>query len=319
MRKFNLIPWTAGIWGVLLVAWPRGANHELSTLWNTAPASPGEDLYKAPITQAPLGMLGVHFFESEGNRPRWDIRSRLGELHRQENYAYLQEVVANFMAEKTGNAIQTKSDYGRSQLDNQKVDLEGNVSIRSRRGYLFQMKQLSYDGKDHSFQTEEHVKMVGPIVERPTMILEGRGLVGNIDSEQFILKDQVTAQRRVKNNEWLRVSSQKGEFFTEDQRAIFAGKVLSMLPKLRMTSDVLHLNVGKEAESIEAEGNVTLHQRDRVGRAQRVSMEVGSTKVVLEGSAEVDSKGSRIRGKRITLDSEGDKFEVEGAEGEVIQ
>lgn len=299
--------------------WPHNTNlsHHNESDSEGLRTSSEEGLYKSSLTQAPFGMLGVNFFESDDGKKRWNIRSKFAELHRKENYAFMQEVNADFFAEKTGNMVQTKSNYGRSHIDKRVVELEGDVSIQSRRGYLFEMDRLNYDGTNNEFTTDDPINMKGPSVARPTMFLKGTGLVGNIDTEHFLVKKSVTAQRQLKNLDWLKITSRSGEFFTEDQRAVFIGKVRSSLPKVTIDSDIFELNITQERESIQARGNVLLRQKDKVGRAEMASMEVGTNKIVLEGNARIDSKDNQILGRRIVLYSDEDRVEVEAAEGKV--
>ncbi len=279
----------------------------------------GEGLYKSSLTRANFGLLGVRFYESVAGRKRWNIRSRFAEMHRKENYAFLEEVNADFFAEKTGNVVVTRSDYGRSLIDKNMVDLEGNVVIRSKRGYRFNMEKLRYHGEDHHFTSEDPVQMKGPDVERPTMILRGTGLWADVDNEHFKLKRNVAAQKKMSTKEWIKINSRMGEFFTEEQHAIFTGKAHAILPTAEIDSDVFEIAITNDRESLTANGNVRLVNRDRIGRAESAFLEVGTGKIVLEGKAQIDSKGNLIEGRRITLYTDDDRIEVEGAEGKVEQ
>ncbi len=312
----------AGIWTASLVLWPRPSDMpSLVPTDVTLPSSANseEGLYEAKLTDAPFGLLGVNFYESTDGVKRWNIKSKFAELHRKDNYAFMKEVDADFFAAKTHNQVQTKSNYGRSQMDKQTVELDGNVSIKSRRGYLFEMDKLNYDGSTHEFTTEDLVHMKGPNVARPAMYLNGTGLLGYIDDEHFFLHRNVTAQRQLHSNEWLKITSRAGEFFTEDEKAIFRGQVHSTLPKTIIDSDFFELTTSNDKESINARGNVILKQRGSVGHAETAFMEVGSNQVILEGHARVDSKDNEVTGKKIILYSDDDKIEVENAEGKVTQ
>ena len=284
-----------------------------------ATESAEEHLYEAPLTEAPFGLLGVNFYESLEGKKRWNIRSQFAELHRKEDYAFMKGVDADFFSDKTGNIVETRSDYGRSQLERQKVELDGRVTIKSHRGYLFEMDTLNYDGNSHEFTTEDLVKMKGPKVTSPTMYLKGTGLWGDIDDEHFILHRNVTAQRRLKDNGWMRINSKAGEFYTEQERAVFTGSVHSTLPKAAIDSDYFEVTTSQDKESVQARGNVHLTQKNTRGVAENAYMEVGSNQIILEGNARVDSKGNQMRGRRIVIYSEEDRIEVEGAEGKISQ
>ena len=303
-------------WAIGVVFWPEPS--DVGTLREESRQNAsGEDLYKASLTKANFGLLGVRFYETSEGKKRWVINSRFAELHRKENYAFMQEVDALFFAAKTGNMVTTKSDYGRSWTDKRLVELEGNVSVRSKRGYLFTMDRLNYNGDSHEFSSDDVVHMKGPVVEHPIMMLKGVGLLADIDKEHFLVQRNVVAQKRLKTSEWLKINSKSGEFFTDEQRAIFIGKVHSSLPQIAIDSDIFEMSISQESESALARGNVVLKNRDRVGHAESAALELGGNRILLEGKARIDSKDNRIRGKRILLYTDDDRVEVEEAEGKV--
>ena len=151
------------------------------------------------------------------------------------------------------------------------------------------------------------------------MILKGIGLHADIDTEHFILKRNVTAQKRLKTSEWLRIASQSGEFFTNDQRAIFIGKVRSIFPTMTIDSDIFEVSTSNDHESLLARGNVVLKSKDRIGRAESAAVEVGSNEIVLEGKARIDSKENNIQGQRIVIFSDSDRVVVDQAEGSSVK
>lgn len=305
-------------WFALVVFWPVPSDIKPNPAESKRQQT-GEGLYKSPLTTANFGLLGVRFYETSEQKKHWFIHSRFAELHRKENYAFMQDVNTEFYAEKTGNVVFTKSDYGRSLIEKHLVELEGNVSIRSKRGYLFSMDKLNYNGNNHEFDSDDPVRMKGPIVDRPTMVLRGVGLHADIDTEHFILRRNVAAQRRMRTNEWLRINSKSAEFFTEEQRAVFIGKVRSTLPQLNIDSDIFEISTSRERESMLARGNVVLRNKDRIGRAEVASVEMGSNQIILEGKARIDAQGNEIQGRRIVLYTDSDRVEVDEAEGKVVR
>lgn len=302
-------------WFFAMLLWPKMSNLPLQVEDSSSHLSHGEGLYKAKITNANFGLLGVEFYESNENKKRWHILSKFAELHRKENYAYMKDVTANFYAERSGNLIVTKSDYGRSWTDKNLVELEGNISIESQRGYLFTMEHLNYNGATHEFQTEDVVNMRGPNVKNPSMLLKGTGLAADIDQEHFILKRSVTGQKRMKRNEWIKINAKSGEFFTNESRAVFLDDVRAELPKAQIRSDIFEIAGADENETLEARGNVVLKNRDRTGRAENAYLETDGDKITLEGNARIESKDNLISGRRIIMYTDSDRIEVIEAEG----
>lgn len=308
-------------WIGVILLWPRPfSQSESSSL-----VSQGSGLYGTSLTQANFGLLGVDFYESQAGKKRWKISSEFGELHRKENYAFMKQVSAVFFAEANQNEVYTKSDFGRSYLNRDAVELEGHIEIHSKQGYLFQMERLNYDTKKHEFTTNDLVHMRGPDAAEPTMYLDGIGLKGELDREYFFLKKDVVGRKRLKTMEWLNVKSKEGEFFTDRGQANFMGKVVSRSPTADIFSDRLEVINQDERELITAMGNVTLKNRNRTGKAQNAYIEMGSSKILLAGNAQISQPSEKsgrpnvLKGNRITLYTDDDRIEVEGAEGQVEQ
>lgn len=271
------------VWFLLVWLWPA-ASPDSNSDKEKDEVPTQEDLYRSNLTQANFGLLGVRFFESQDGEPQWEINSDFAELHRAENYAFLKKVKANFSSAATQNKISSESDYGRSWTDKNKIELEGNVSVQSSKGYIFLMNRLNYDGKKHELNTSESVQMKGPNINKPIMWLNGTGLKANIDQEHFILKHNVSAKKKLENGDWLKITSQSGEFFTADSKAVF----------------------------IE---NVVMRNKNQSGYADKAFLEVGGNEVILEGNAKIESDNNTIEGKRIKLFTDDDRIEVDEAEG----
>jgi LPS export ABC transporter protein LptC/lipopolysaccharide transport protein LptA len=314
MRNFGF-GLLATAWFIVVLLWPLESNRSRPS---EAGGHADEGLYQSNLTKANFGLLGVDFYETAEGKKHWNIRSDFAELHRKDNYAFLKQVDADFFAEKTGNLVNTTSDYGRSWLDKRLVHLEGNVLIRSRQGYLFAMNQLDYTGANHQFQSSDWVTMRGPDVARPSLHLQGVGLNADIDREHFRLKRKVTGRKKLAGADWLRITSTSGEFYTNDSVAIFTGKVKSQMPKVDIESDEFKLTSLPEKEFIAAKGNVVLKNRDRVGTADSAYIELGGQQIMLSGKARVDSKGNEILGQVIRIYTDDDRIEVEQAQGKVI-
>jgi LPS export ABC transporter protein LptC/lipopolysaccharide transport protein LptA len=314
LRKIHLIYAITVLWFSVVLFWPRSSNNNRDQEEGSQNLAQ-EDLYRANLTQANFGLLGVRFYESVEGQPRWKIESQFAELHRKENYAFLKGVTANFFSEATQNKILTKSDYGRSWSEKNYVELDGNVSIESGQGYLFWMNHLNYDGKKHEFSSNDTVQMKGPNINRPIMFLKGTGLNAQINKEHFILNQNVSSQKKLENGQWLKIFAKAGEFFTNESRAVFIGGVKSMMPDIKITSDIFELSSEEGQENVQAFGNVILKNKDRIGYAQKAYLEIGGSEIILEGKARIEADGNVIEGKRIKLYSDDDKIEVEEAEG----
>lgn len=304
------------VWIALLWFWPRETN-ELS---GDSPLekSLGEGLYKSSLTEANFGLLGVDFYETSRGKKHWNIRSEFAELHRKENYAFMKVVTAKFYSANSGNVVRADSDYGRSWFERDEVHLEGNVLVKSQRGFEFTMDRLNYLGETREFLSKDTVHMKGPDVAKPEMYVQGVGMRASVDREHFRLLSQVRARKRMSTADWMRIVSRRGEFFTDEQRAVFDGSVKSRMPQVSLDSDHLEITFEDNYEVLNASGDVELRNRGRVGRAEQARIELGGDEIVLEGKARVEHKGNEIQGSRIVLYTNDDRIEVEKARGKAV-
>lgn len=305
------------VFGGFLIGFPSPCNEPtLAESYLGHQTKSAENLYQSKHTKAAFGMSKVHFLESQGNKPSWEIKSEFGELYRKENYAFLTIVDVLFFSDKTGNKIKSRSQHGTAYLSKNEIALEGNVQIESQKGYLFTIEKLLYDGNKHTFSSEEEVEMVGPNPERPQMKLLGKGFHGNLDDEEFGVRKNVRAEKKIKEGNVMRIRSHAGKFYTNDQVAIFTGGVKTNLLKLEVFSDYLKLKLEEEDEaSIEARGKVRLKQKKMDGRAQVMKLSTTSSAIILEGEAVVNTEDNQMRGERVILYPEEERVEVHQAQG----
>lgn len=302
-----------GLWIVLFLAWPRAANEHTDQVLQVPSAQ--IQLYGSEITKTDFGLLGARFFESQDNRPTWEIRSHFAELNRSEDFLYMREVDADFFGQNSGNVIHTLSDFGRSYLGQHRVDLEGNVKIRSRSGYVFRMAKLEYVGEKKIFSTESPVQMLGPDPENPRMKLAGKGMIGSTEDEIFRIRSTVSASRRLVNQDWIHIQSNRGDFHTRTGNAFFSKRVRAQMPKIELECDRFELGVGAEEERLLAMGAVRLKNRDRIGIAEKAEILIGSDTIILEGGAQITTDSNHIEGAKITIRSIDDTLDVQTARG----
>lgn len=305
------VAWAAALWWY---PWP--ADRPSPVAGRTSASEPASQ-FRSPLTEASFGMLGFHLYETKDGRPYWNLQSRFAELQQQTNFAFMQSIEGQFFSQ-AGNVVTTTGDSGRSGLGERWVELEGNVAIRSRQGYLFQMERVMYEGKRHEFHSDVWVTMKGPDVEKPDLFLKGEGMLARIDEERYLLRSNVTGRKRLASLEWMDIESRTGEFFSADSRAVFRGNVRSQMPQMRIESDEFELeSSGSKGERILARGNVRVKARERVGRAQSALIDVGSNRLVLAGAASVQEQGNKLEGERIVLYTDEDRVEVVGARGNI--
>ncbi len=305
-----------GVWSAAIIFWPATIRSPLPVEEEEVAAGSRARLFEAPLTDGNFGILGFHLYESREGQKYWNVRSQFAEFYRNADYTFLKEVEADFYSQPSGEIIRSRGDVGRSETQEKVVELEGNVLIRTEQGYDFRMDKLIYNGKRHELRSDDWVKVQG-VGSDPTLKLQGRGLVGKINSEEFTLSEDVTGRKKLNNKRWLTIEAERGQFLVREKRAIFRGNVRSQLPDLKMESGKLQVEMAENREVLVASGKVKLKHKDKIGIADKAIIDVGSNRIDLKGAASVSSKGDRLQGSQILLFMDEDRVEVVGAKGRV--
>lgn len=317
---FRPFPWLRVLgtaWAAIVLAWPVSSQDGTRA---PAAASAAESLYRATASStAMLGLKGVRLYQSNEGKPRWKMVAEGAEIFRAENYCLFQRIDAEFFS-TSGNVVRSSSDYGSSKLnpqsDFEEIELQGNVVVVSSQGYRMRVDTLVYDGPKHQLRSGDPVELTGPDPAKPAVVLKGKGLIGDVEVERFRLLKDVTVDRQLSGSERrLKVSARTGEFFTAEHRAVFSKNAKARLPELEVQADRIELAFGGALESMQAQGGVRLKSRDRQGRADAATFDLSTGAVVLKGTAEVSSPEGEVKGNRISFDMDGDRFEVDSAEG----
>ncbi|MCB0406480.1 MAG: hypothetical protein KDD51_16985, partial [Bdellovibrionales bacterium] len=101
--------WAAGVW-----LWPGAAEPDRSI----SPREPTskEYLFRSTLTDAQLGILGFHLYETREGKRYWNIESQFAELYRESNQTLMRKVTAEFFSQNSDNVVTTRGDQGRSEI-----------------------------------------------------------------------------------------------------------------------------------------------------------------------------------------------------------
>ncbi|MCB0418792.1 MAG: LPS export ABC transporter periplasmic protein LptC, partial [Bdellovibrionales bacterium] len=236
----KVILWVGtSVWAAALWFWPAAVESERGL----TPREPNskEQLFRSTLTDAQLGILGFHLYETREGKRYWNIESQFAELYRESNQTLMRKVTAEFFSQNSDNVVTTRGDRGRSEIEKNLVELEGNVFVSSRRGYVFNLDEVTYRGNTHELQSDSPVSMKGPDPELPTMYIKGDGLQAFINEEFYKVRKNVRGRKRLSDQRWLHIASTSGEFFPDYERARFYGKVRSSIQDLEIDSERLEV------------------------------------------------------------------------------
>ncbi|HXZ38086.1 MAG TPA: lipopolysaccharide transport periplasmic protein LptA [Thermodesulfobacteriota bacterium] len=114
----------------------------------------------------------------------------------------------------------------------------------------------------------------------------------------------------------LRITSQQLEADNKSQVITFTGNIIARQGDMVIYADVARVyyekrEEGNEVREIVAEGNVKIHQGDRVATGERAQFLNGEQKIILTGQPRVWQGKDMVSGEKITVLLEEDKSLVE--------
>ncbi len=134
------------------------------------------------------GMEGFTFLHSQNDRVKWQVRADRAQLFESDHRAVLDNVEVSLFGEQ-GREIRLVGDEG--TIDTEKRDFvvanrDRLLAIELDGGYTIYTNHLTWLDDQQELRTQDLVTIVGH-----GMDVKGRGLVGNLDSEEFHIQHDV--------------------------------------------------------------------------------------------------------------------------------
>jgi LPS export ABC transporter protein LptC len=148
-----------------------------------------EEILDALPKNVDLALKKIDYTETRDGVRRWKLIADSADYNVKSGTSVVQNVFMTFYDEKGFEVGTLTSQSGETQSDNKKVRVQGDVVIRSSRGYTFYVDQLDYSDATRMISTESPVQIV-----TSRMQLTGKGLRLNVDTQAYRVASEVQAR-----------------------------------------------------------------------------------------------------------------------------
>ncbi|MDG0816754.1 LPS export ABC transporter periplasmic protein LptC [Bdellovibrio svalbardensis] len=265
-------------------------------------------------TVAEQRMGGVHLVESQQGLRDWELFANSAEGSQSAGTWKLHQVRVLFYNKEKVEFTVT-GDQGSIDAKSKDLSIIGNVTTKSENGYSFMTPSVYYSSLKRIIQSPEQVTMKGPRDSSGEgLVLKGRSMQVLVDESKMIIKENVTAQKPMKEGKTFDVAADGAEFSGKSKEARFLGKV-------RMTYDNMRLE-GPEASflydsgasilsSVAVKGGVKVSDADKFATAQTVNLDLLANKYVFKGSPRIIQNNDELTGEEIIFLEGGKKVKIE--------
>jgi LPS export ABC transporter protein LptC len=134
----------------------------------------------------------IHYTSTnEQGVTEWELNALKADFFQDQSVAGFKDVEVKFFS-KEGRIFTVRGDTGTLNTQTRDFQLSGNVVGTSNDGYKFLTETLSYEAVKRQVKSDAKV-----LLESPQFILEGQGMVMDLDQQKVSLSKNVVARQKV--------------------------------------------------------------------------------------------------------------------------
>ena len=252
-----------------------------------------------------------------------EIKAEHANIYKELDFIELNFVKSYFEDEKKSQ-VELESKKGKYFSALQEVEVADDVKIKINQGYQMETATMKYNHKSGLVNTQEAIKVMGPVAALPELVLNGNGLEGDVNKHEYRVLTNIDCEKRVPQNPNLRYTIQSDTLFLYPDRnkAVFDGDVKVEQEDFHMTSEKYEVFFKKEQKDIDqavARGQVIFWQGDRRGRAEEAVFLNTEKRIILKGNPEVEVGEGTLHGEVIIFHTDTQKIESFNVQGDFKQ
>lgn len=133
----------------------------------------------------------IHYTSTnEQGVTEWELKALKADFFQDQSMAGFKEVEVKFFSQE-GRLFTLRGDTGTLNTKTRDFQLSGNVVGTSSDGYRFETEAISYEATKRQVKSDAKV-----LLESPQLILEGLGMVMDLDQQKVSLSKNVVARQR---------------------------------------------------------------------------------------------------------------------------
>ncbi len=148
-------------------------------------------LAAADLTEGDAGIKHVTFRQSRDGNVQWEVRAERAEVFEAEQSAHLDAVHVTLYG-ANGPELTVHGEMGTIDTETRDFELANSnepLEVELEGGYTVFTKRLAWTEATGELHTQDAVTIIGN-----GMVVDGRGLVGKLDKEEFEVQQDVRVQ-----------------------------------------------------------------------------------------------------------------------------
>jgi len=138
------------------------------------------------LDKVDISLERLQFRETKGDKILWQMEASSAELYDKQRLAKAKDIKL-VLYENQQPALEVRSQQGELDMDNQNINLQGDVWASSAQGFELKTDNLAWCQDKRRITTEAPVWL-----KRSGFVLEGRGLEADVTLEQIKVLDEVS-------------------------------------------------------------------------------------------------------------------------------
>lgn len=145
-----------------------------------------EETHDSVNRNADVVIKNIHYTNTHLGITEWELDASSGEYFGDDKQAILNDVTVTLFLEDGGTLLLV-GEKGKIATDTKNIEIWGNVTATSDKGYKFRTASLRYDSKKKKVFTSDSIVFTGY-----GMKLTGTGITVDIDRERFFVLNNVS-------------------------------------------------------------------------------------------------------------------------------
>lgn len=148
----------------------------------------GDEILERLPDNVDLAMSRIQYTETQDGVPQWTLQADSAMHSFSQGTTDIQNILMVFYDQGELGDVTLTADSGKFFSDPQVVHVQGNVVVRSPKGYSFYTDSLVFTSADRIIRTEDDVRLLSGAAD-----IRGTGLLLHVDTRQISILRAVTA------------------------------------------------------------------------------------------------------------------------------
>jgi LPS export ABC transporter protein LptC len=266
-------------------------------------------------------MRDVHLVESQQGARDWELfadKARGNKVSGQ----WDMELVKVMFYSKNDLQFTVSSKTGGLENENKDIRFEGEVEVRSPKGYLFKTQEVRYQSRNRELVSETPVRLQGPKDDNGSGLqIIGKKMKLAIDTNEMTLDGGVAATKQYHGDKLIQIHSAKSILSSETNEVSFVGNAKFDYDHMQIESPSVRMIFGSRSELVKVlyEGGVSLSGQNRKATSEALAFDFVSNTLRFTGKPRLVQGGDELHGDEIIFLDGGRRVKVEKVKASVKQ